>query len=346
MIKVILSFDHELPLGGVYKSYEHALFEPTQRILEAAHKENVKVCLFTDILSYLFFKKNNVPEFTGPYVRQLQAAIADGYDVQLHLHPHWMNSTFENGRFIPSSSFALADFADHPYPANLEGIIELGIQELTSICKTVNPDYQCVAFRAGGFNLYPETARIMTALHRNGIRIDSSIPKGLYYKSAFSLINYKDMPGVCNWHISLNGPVSRVSEDGLFEVPIATVPAGLWTNLKHLYYKRKNKHHAYNSGKTLHSGNVSKLDKLRFVFSVRMLGFDTYSLDAEDLVKMLNYNIRKYRADGDIILSAISHPKNMGPHAVEVMRNFIRTVRNNHSGLEFLTYPEVYSTIQ
>jgi hypothetical protein len=344
-VKLLLSFDHELPLGSVYKSYAHALFTPTQRILEAANKEDVKVCLFTDILSYIFFKKHNITEFTEPYVKQLQEAVRNGHDVQLHLHPHWLNSKYEHGRFIPSSNFALADFAKKNFPENIEGIIEQGIAELNTICRAVQFDYQCIAFRAGGFNLYPETSRILNALYENGIRIDSSIPKGLYFRSALSLINYKDMPSQCNWYIPLQGPLSAMTNTGLFEIPIATTPAGLWTNLKHLYFKRKNNRHAYNSGNTIHSDNVSKLDKLRFVFSVRMLGFDTYSLDVDDLVKMLKYNINKYQKEKIIILSTISHPKNMGPHAVDIMTGFIRTARKQYPDLLFVIHGEVLPLI-
>lgn len=340
-MKLILSFDHELPLGGVYQSYEHAMFAPTQRILEAADKENVKVCLFTDILSYIFFKRHNITSFTEPYIKQLQAAVAGGHDVQLHLHPHWVNTRFENGTFIPSASFTLSDFADATPPDNLEGIIDQGFRELTTICKAVKSDYQCIAFRAGGFNLYPETSRILTALYKHGIRIDSSIPKGLYYRSAVSLINYNNLPEVCNWFIPLGGPISATGDEGLYEVPIATIPAGLWTNLKHLYFKRKNKQYAFASGKTIHSGKVNKWDKLRFVFSVRTLGFDTYSLSVKDLMQILKYNINLYEADKEIVLGTVSHPKNMGPYAIDLMTGFIRASRKKYTGLEFVTHGEV-----
>ncbi|MHC1706026.1 MAG: hypothetical protein AB9842_00755 [Bacteroidales bacterium] len=346
MTRIILSFDHELPLGGVYKDYDHALFEPTRNILRAAEKENVKLCLFTDILSFLFFKKHGVIEFTEPYIRQLQEAVSNGHEVQLHLHPHWIHSKYENGAFYPSPLFSLADFAGEAYPGNIEGIIEQGIQELTAICQQVKPDYRCTAFRAGGFNLFPETSRILNSLYKNGILIDSSIPKGLYYKSAYSLINYRDMPPQCNWFIPLEGPLNRTSNKGMFEIPIATKPAGLLTNLRHLYFKRKHKNHAYLSGKTIHSGNVGKLDKLRFVFSVRMLGFDTYSMKVDDLMKILRYNLSLYKDNPDIILDTVSHPKNIGPYGVALMTGFVQAARKEIPGIEFVTHEQVITSMQ
>ncbi|MCX6271835.1 MAG: hypothetical protein NTU44_11555 [Bacteroidetes bacterium] len=342
--QLVLAFDHELPLGGITGTYDQAIFEPTRQVIESANKLGVKVCLFTDILSLLFFRKHLVPEFTEPYTRQLQYALECGHEVQLHLHPHWIDTRLENGRFVPSGSFGLGDFAGKGYPGNIEGIVAQGVQELTAICRTVRPDYQCIAFRAGGFNLHPETSRILTALHSQGIRIDSSIPRDFYYRSAFSEINYKNTPEPCNWTIPLSGPVNGQAENGLLEVPIATKPAGLITNLKHLYNKKKYSQRAYVTGKTLHSGNVSKLDKLRFVFSVRMLGFDTWTMNVNDLIKILQYNLQKYRKDESIILSSVSHPKNMGRYSIGLMEAFILDTMRKHPDLQFTTFEEINMT--
>jgi hypothetical protein len=49
-VKLFLTFDHELPLGGLRTSYSKALFEPAQRVMDTADRLGVKVTLFTDIL--------------------------------------------------------------------------------------------------------------------------------------------------------------------------------------------------------------------------------------------------------------------------------------------------------
>ena len=110
---------------------------------------------------------------------QLQDAINRGHDVQLHLHPHWIDTTYSNGKFYPSQKYSLNDYRDNAYPNDISGIVEQGVNFLNNICKPVNEDYRCIAFRAGGYNLSPSTARILNALWENGIRIESSIAKGL-----------------------------------------------------------------------------------------------------------------------------------------------------------------------
>ena len=341
MIKILLAFDHELPLGKMTTSYDKAIFEPTDMILESATKHGFKVNLFTDILCALAFKENNIGDFYFKYKAQLHRTLQAGHDVQLHIHPHWIDTKFKDGVFEPSKSFKLADFKDNAYPNNIEGIVERSVKELQSICKEVKTDYACNSYRAGGYNLSPETERIINALYANGIRIDSSVVKDYYYKSELSEINFKNYHNNGNWFFPLSGPVNSVSETGMYEIPIASSKAGVVTNLKHLYYKRKYKKFTYTSGYPIHSGKVNKIDKLKFVFSARPLGFDIISLHSQDLIKIVEDYIKSQNYNGDIIISSVSHPKNMGTFSVKLMEDFVRKIRDKHS-VEFCTFTDIY----
>lgn len=345
MIKILLAFDHELPLGEVTTSYDEAIFNPTNRILESATKNNFKVNLFTDILCAQAFRENNIDGFYNKYKAQLQKTIQLRHDVQLHLHPHWIDTSFIDGVFKPSKSFNLAHFKDKEYPNSIEGIIERSVIVLKSICQEVKADYTCNSYRAGGFNLVPETDRILNALYANGIKIDSSIVKNFYYKSELSKIDFKNFHDKGNWFIPLSGPINAVSNAGIFEIPIASRPAGLVTNLKHLYYKKKYKNLFYTSGKPIHSGKSSKINKLKFVFSARPLGFDIVSMSANDLVKIVSSYVNSQKYNGDIIISSVSHPKNMGPFSVKLMEDFVRKMRDKYHDVEFCTFTDIYNQL-
>jgi hypothetical protein len=62
-INVYLTFDYELPLGGIMKSYNHSLFDPTTRLFDLAKRIDTPITLFADILSYDKFKEWNIPEY-------------------------------------------------------------------------------------------------------------------------------------------------------------------------------------------------------------------------------------------------------------------------------------------
>lgn len=341
-IKLLLSFDHELPLGGVYGSYSEALFEPTYQIISLADKLGVPITLFTDVLCALRFQEWDHENFYQPFVDQITHAIEKQHDVQLHLHPHWISTRFANGKFIPSADFKLADFKDRQPPGDIDGIIKQGVDFLNRICKKADQDYKCIAYRAGGYNLSPETEAILRSLFKNGIRIESSINPGFYYKSALSTINYKGMPNCSHWVLPFNGPLNRIAENGLLEISIAGMPAGLFTNVKHIINKRLHGNRRFSTGYTIHAGKFNLLNKLRFVFSTRMLGFDVYTLSSNDLMKILRYNVRKYSHEKTIVLSSFSHPKNMGGYSLSLLRDFVEKCRKEYQNqIDFCSFQQI-----
>ena len=73
----LLSFDHELSLGGT-DSYTYNLFEPTELLLDLADNLSVPVILFTDVLCGIRFKEWDQSGFYVPYVKQLSSKLAGG----------------------------------------------------------------------------------------------------------------------------------------------------------------------------------------------------------------------------------------------------------------------------
>ncbi len=122
-LKIVLSFDHELPLGGS-RSYSTSLFDPTDHIIKLADELNVPISLFTDILCAIRFKEWDEKGFFQPYREQFMHAIRGNHEVQLHIHPHWIDTEYQNGTFVPSTNYALGDFCDGKWPNNIPGIIK------------------------------------------------------------------------------------------------------------------------------------------------------------------------------------------------------------------------------
>jgi hypothetical protein len=337
-LKLILTFDHELPLGGVRTSYKQALFDPTRRLFDLAEKLEVPMVLFTDILCALKFRKWDEELFYKPYIEQLHEAVGRGHDVQLHLHPHWLTSYFENKTFFPSKEYKLADFARNP-AFSIETIIEMGIKFLTQECSRVNPSYTCNAFRAGGYNIESETARIFSSLYENGIRYDSSIIKGYYFRSALSEVNCQDMPSAPNWFIGTDGDIRKEASSGILEVPIGSIPKTPFEVPTRFKLKRLAGQAPEDHGYQIHEGNPTDFkSKFKMLFSARMLSFDNYTLSLEYLMKILDYNVRKYSSYDSVIMSVSGHPKSMGDYSFQLMESFVNRVRQKYPYTEFTTF--------
>ncbi len=346
-MKLYLTYDYELPLGGV-RSFDKGLFGPSEKILETANQLKAPLVLFADICSAIQFKEWDYEGYYLPFKKQMQDALLAGHDVQLHIHPHWMTSEYNGETFIPSNMNMLSHFKDSEAPNNIEGIVKAGIDELTAICREVKPDYKCIAYRAGSFNLAPETKRILTALYDNGIRIDSSIPKNYYLRTDIVTIDHRSMPKAPNWIIDTEGPINKAAKKGLYEVTVAGKSKNFITNLPARFKKKKHTDRIYDHTGKGHIGQQqSFMDIVKLSFSPRMLGFDNYFQETEDLVNILKHNINKYKAYEDVHLSLISHPKAMGDYHISMMHDFIATVQRDFEGVaEFSTFAELYEHLK
>jgi hypothetical protein len=343
-LKILLSFDHELSLGGA-ASWARNMFEPTDRLLELAGELQVPITLFTDICCARQFRQWDPEGFFQPYRRQIASAVAQGHDVQLHLHPHWFDSQFQDGRFIPASSYSLGSFHDRPWPHNISGIIAGGIELLDELCSP-HTDYRCVAYRAGGFSLSPNTEQILAALYDHGIRIESTIAKGFQFRCDMWQVDFRNMPGEANWYIAPQGPLDEPAETGLYEIPIAARPRNPWNNLPFLWQRISRRYRRYDSGGwSIDSGRLSVTEKLKRLLprSAWMLGFDHFTDNVEDLMKTLNYHVKNHGGSDLIACSAISHPKFMGPYARSLMAGFVDRVRAEYGEqASFCSYRQFY----
>ena len=344
-LRLLLSFDHELSLGGA-RSYAQNLFDPTDRLLDLADELQVPVTLFTDVCCAIRFRDWNHEDFYRPYRRQIERAVDRGHDVQLHLHPHWIDSEFENGRFIPADAYSLGCFRDRAWPDNITGIVERGTDFLYDLCRARRGDYRCIAYRAGGFSLLPETAAILTALFGQGIRIDSSIAKEHRFACRLWDVDFHNMPDRANWYIATTGPLNREAPCGLYEIPIATRPRTPLNNVPFLVKRVLWRRRRYSSGGwSIDVGNTPLTTKLIRLLphSAWMLGFDNHTDSIADLMKTLRYHVKRHAKDELIACSTLSHPKFMGEHSRQLMKEFITRVRSEYgSQAGFCTFREFY----
>lgn len=342
-VKLFLTFDHELPLGGLNCSYKEALFDPTNKVMEIADRHGVRVTFFSDILCACKYKTWDYTGFYLPYQKQLQQAVTNQHDVQLHIHPHWLTSTYNAGVFTPSNDFGLSHFRENTTFGGIPGIIKQAVDEMTDICRAADETYQCIAFRAGGYNIYPETKQIFEALYAHGIRYDSSMAKGYYFRSGISEIDYSNLPDSPNWIVDpQNYHLVLSHKEGLLEVPIATIPKTPFELPTRFKMKKYAFRAVENRGRMIHEEDgVGLSSKIRMLFSARMLSFDNHTLSLEYLMRILRYNINSYKHSDEVLLSVISHPKSMGAYAFELMDEFISTVKSTYPEVEFVTFSQL-----
>ncbi len=352
-IKLLLTFDYELPLGN-FSSYDQGLFKPGQALIEAGERMEVPIVLFADICSALRFKE---VDYDGYYLRfqdQLQDAIKRGHDVQLHIHPHWMTTELSKNHYKPSLDFSLGHFNNSSSKYSINEIIEKSIDELVEICTQVDPSYKCVAYRAGGYGITSSYSDIVSSLIKNNIKIDSSVIKDFYLKKSFSELNFSNMPNKSRWQISPENGINFDSESGLYELPITGIPINIMTIAKRRFNKIVNRkklaQFKYDHGGAGYPStkiDLSIYDKYRHFINPSRLMFDAEHSTVDFLEKIVRFNVKAYEHEKrDIILTGIGHPKSMGDHHIQKLERFIDRMRSTYKDrIEFVSYQKVLSSL-
>ncbi len=348
-LNLLITFDYELPLGGITKSFGHSLFSPVEKLLETLKHSNIKAVFFVDILSYLRFRELGITDYTLAFEKQISEILTQGHDIQLHLHPHWLESYYKNGKIIPSSKFKLGDYSNEKGKNSIENIVKRGVETLTELCQKTDATYRCIAYRAGGYNFVPQAGRILKVLYDNGIRYDSSVSRGYFFKSDTSLADYRKIPDMPNWYLSPDGDFSKTAKntDFIYEVPITSKPKGIFEMPTAFKLKKFAYRAVENRGAMIHSNiKINKVDKIRQLFSSRMLTVDNHTFSPEYLINILDYNLRKFKKHKEIHLALIGHPKSMGKYHYFLLTEFVKLTKQKYgNGIEYVGFKDIDKTL-
>jgi hypothetical protein len=223
-LKLLLSLDYELFFGRPTGSVEACLLRPTEMLATVARRLGLRFCLFVDAGYLLQLKRlgSRYPRLSKDYsavAAQLESLSAEGNDVQLHVHPHWEDSSFDGEHWIiDARRYRLHDF---PEAERIE-IVKRYVEVLRDICGT-----DVFAFRAGGWCLQPFTA-LRAALRQAGVWLDSTVFAGGYNGDAARGFDFRSLDanaGSGGWRFDAD-PI-RPTENGYFyEVPITAVTTG------------------------------------------------------------------------------------------------------------------------
>lgn len=232
MIYLLYSADYELYLGENYVSEEKVLVQPTDRLLDQCESLGIPMTLFCDVACLWRYRELGREAFPDTADEQLRSAIRRGHDVQSHLHPHWMHTTIDGRRFkFEPSQYLFGTLSEDP-----EVLYEICLRLLRRSSEYLRDllgpiaDYDCVAFRAGGYGLQPQERLLLQALEDAGFLIDSSIIPGFTRRSRVQNLDFSRVPDLPNYWLSKKSGLSLPAEqgEGLFEVPIPSTTLGKW----------------------------------------------------------------------------------------------------------------------
>ncbi len=234
MMELILTLDYEIFGKGSGNVFKH-MIGPTEDFLNICAHEDIKVTIFFEVLEYIKIRDewgrgNRMGYAEDPVMAieaQLQKAFRDGHDIQLHLHPQWINAKYENGWMVDEKYWRLPLVNREECGYSIEELLRLGKETIESIIRPLDDSYRCIIMRAADFNIYP-SQEICHAMRSAGIIADSSIIPGARADDGYSFFDYGSIPSsVPYWFVNdddlMNLSDSHSSSYSLVEFPIFAI---------------------------------------------------------------------------------------------------------------------------
>ena len=337
MLYVALTFDYELFMGENYVSEEEVLIKPTENLAKMLHELGVSGTFFADVCCPIRYREKGQYDFPKLFDEQIQWLIKNGQDVQLHIHSNWVGAS-EIGRKVvfDSESYRLHNWDKGNQKGNVFKIITNGMDYLNNIILPINSAYKCIAYRAGGYCLQPEQD-LIPLLYQAGIRIDSSVCRGMYYDGDGMYYDYRDVPHSNNVYLNdtfgLKDEKTCDIKDGVFEVPVG----GYSTFPYRLLASKMNKKITCEAPRGCGMALTKKTNVIDYNFiervkqarnSTNMLTFDSYYKNS--IIYMLNRMAKEEgRNKKDVFVATIAHPKCMSEQHIQNMRESIIAIKKN-----------------
>lgn len=320
MNNLLLTLDYELFGDGSGDVFKH-IVEPTNAILEVAERYGAKITAFFEVVEYWRLKQewesgNHMGYASNPVEameKQVLDMIKRGHDVQLHLHPQWVDAKWEDGHWsVDLDNWRLSDFKTSTM--TLHQLISKGKQTIEDIIQPYYPNYKCYAIRAGGYNAQPSEA-IVEVMRESGLKVDSSVVPGAREQGALSLYDYSSAPaGVGQWHVADKLEEASKEPTGIIELPIVSFPIMRLlkymslTRIKSIFLNRKSAQASF-SAKTSSGGESGGiLKKISFFFKKEYQTWD-YCLFPCWLHRYFLRKISKQKSRDTFVL--IGHPKSL-----------------------------------
>jgi len=224
--------------GGKGDVYQHRI-KPTYEIMQICEDHGAKYTIFADVCEYWTIKNMEKSgklklaySATGETERQLKEMIRRGHDVQLHLHPQWLEEAgcqyTNDGWKWNLDYFRLPNLPEgNPNDRlSIRGLFHQGVKTLEELLTPIDPTYKCIAFRAGGYCIQPSET-IIKAMLEVGILADSSVAKGAYNTKYPYFYDFRNAHSNCDPWWADPKDITKASEDNkatILEVPIYSCP--------------------------------------------------------------------------------------------------------------------------
>jgi hypothetical protein len=191
MIYLALTHDWELR-GDGSGDIEAIQFAPLRGLLELYAKFGARTTILPDLMQQIRFRRLGAehPELktrADSWDEHVREAFRRGHDIQLHLHPQWLNAKYHDGRWELDGDWSILNYDR----ATASAMLAEGKAYLENLLQPIDSRYRCLAFRAGALAAAPSD-HLFKSLVRLGIELDVSIAGGVFVDNQNLHLDYRN----------------------------------------------------------------------------------------------------------------------------------------------------------
>lgn len=323
-MNIYITLDYELFFGPKSGTVDKCIIEPTEKLLKIVDPFNIKFVCFVDS-GYLLALEKQMGEYPilkkdyDKIVGQIQKLSAQGHGIELHIHPHWEDSSFDGSKWkFDTTRYRLHDFTEN----EVHHIVTRYTKILEKITGTPPK-----AYRAGGWSAQP-FHHIKEALKKNRVLIDSTVyPKG-YYLSENQRFDFSSVPEFKTFYRFSNNLTEEDNNGEFVEIPISSyrvAPFFFWRFVLIKLLKQR-KHLAFGDGSAIPMAKKNVL-KLLLSFSNSVVSMDGFKAF---LIKKAFKAYKNNTTDNDNFV-IIGHPKAFSSYSLKQTEKFLKETYKQHN---------------
>ena len=231
MPTIYLALTHDWELRGDGSGdIEQIQFAPLRQLQKIYAKFGARTTFLPDVMQQLRFrqfesKHPELKEWADSWNEHVRTAFRQGHDIQLHLHPQWLNARYENGRWQMDGDWSILKYDREVAYAMLADTKKY----LEDLLQPFDATYRCLAFRAGALAAAPSD-HLFKSLIELGIELDVSIGGGVFVNNQTLQLDYRNCEEAFLPFYPVMKDARRVSTQ---PEPIVCVP------LNHFYGSRR-----------------------------------------------------------------------------------------------------------
>ena len=211
-------------------------FKPMRQLVKIFNRYGVRGSFNVEVMQQLTYRRlqDRFPELkiiADEWEQAVKGAFCQGHDIQLHLHPQWLNAEYQgNGNWKLPGDWSIIN-----YPTQqIRAMLVAGKQYLEHLLHEIDPSYTCISFRAGSWCAAPSDS-LLPILSELGFVFDMSIVAGLRLETRHVKLDYTQ----CDERFAPYYPEMRDARRASRSVePIVCIPTNSFSGARIALFRR------------------------------------------------------------------------------------------------------------